>query len=298
MTLNKLPPLNSLKAFEAAGRLKSFSRAAAELNVSSGAVSRHIQQLEAWLGFALFTRRHRGVELTEEGTIYLREASEAFSRLGLATSSMRQRRTHRIIRVNSSATFTFRWLLPNLSKFQKLHPEIEVRIQASTEPMDNIGSPFDIAIRPGRRAAGSQRTFDLLSGGLLPYCSPRLLAERPINSVSDLAQHTLLHVAPHSPAWPQWLAKAGAADLTPLHSQTFEEAYVAIQAAIDGVGITIAPKVFVVSDLLEGRLTAPFSGPIVSTWRSWRYYAYVAEGLADDPAIVQFLDWLQETGRD
>jgi LysR family glycine cleavage system transcriptional activator len=311
MTQNKLPPLNSLKAFEAAGRLRSFNLAAAELNVSSGAVSRHIQQLEAWLGAPLFIRRHRGVELTEEGAVYLHEASEALSRLALATSRIRSARTHKVVRVNSATSFTLRWLIPKLARFQRLHPDIEVRIQASNEPLEKITTPYDVAIRFGRQAGEGSRAVIFLHGGHMPFCSPKILVEHPIRQVGDLAEHTLLHVALHPGGWAEWLSEAGAPLLEPRHSLTFDDAYMAIQAAIDGLGITMAPTAFVADDVAEGRLVAPFSGPVVPMGRltapsneptapaspSLGYHAYLAQGRSDDPAIGQFLDWLQATGQ-
>jgi LysR family glycine cleavage system transcriptional activator len=311
MTENKLPPLNSLKAFEAAGRLKSFNRAAVELNVSSGAISRHIQQLEAWLGSPLFIRRHRRVELTEEGAAYLHEASAALGRLALATSRIRRTPAHKVVRVNSATSFTLRWLIPKLSRFQRLHPDIEVRIQASNEPLEKISTPYDIAIRFWRQAGeeGSRAVIPL-SGGNMPFCSPKLLVESPIRNVGDLAQHTLLHVPLYAAGWSRWLAEAGAPDLEPRRSVTFDDAYMAIQAAIDGLGIAMAPAAFVTDDVAEGRLVAPFDGPVVPMGgmtgdpseltaegrRVLGYHAYVAEGRHDETAIVQFLDWLRATG--
>jgi LysR family glycine cleavage system transcriptional activator len=310
MTESKLPPLNSLRAFEAAGRLRSFSRAALELNVSSGAISRHIQQLEAWLGSPLFIRRHRRVELTEEGAAYLHEASAALGRLALATSRIRRTPTHKVLRVNSATSFTLRWLIPKLSRFQRLHPDIEVRIQASNEPLEKISTPYDIAIRFGRQAGEASRAVILLSGGNMPFCSPKLLAEKPIRDVGDLARHTLLHVPLYATGWPRWLAEAGAPDLEPLRSVTFDDAYMAIQAAIDGLGIAMAPAAFVTDDVAEGRLVAPFDSLVLPMGgmtgdpsalsaeerRALGYHAYVAEGRYDEAAIVQFLDWLRATG--
>jgi LysR family glycine cleavage system transcriptional activator len=307
VTQLKLPPLNSLRAFEAAGRLGSFNLAAAELNVTSGAVSRHIQQLEEWLGTTLFVRKHRGVELTEEGAVYRHEASEALSRLALATSRIRNSREHNVIRVNSATSFTLRWLIPKLARFQRLHPDIEVRVQASNEPLDQIGTPYDVAIRFDRQARAGSRACIALRGGQMPFCRPDILAERPINSVADLKDHTLLHVALYAGGWTEWLTLAGAPDLQPARSVTFEDAYMAIQGAIDGLGIIIAPVAFVAEDVAEGRLVAPFSEPIVSMGRlmtpreaavssppaSIGYHVYVADEHFQDPTIARFINWLQ-----
>jgi len=292
MTHHQLPPLNALKAFEAAGRLSNFNLAGDELNVTSAAISRHVQRLEEWLGLALFVRRPRGVELTEEGAAYLKEASEALGRLAIATSRVLQRRPREVLLVNSTPTFTLRWLIPKFPRFQRLHPNIEVRIHTSNEPVEKMHAPFDIAIRAGQQDGGSCRAFEVHFGNHLPFCNPKILAEHPIRCVRDLAQHTFLHVSTYPDSWPEWLDEAGAADLQPLHSVSFDDAYMAIQAAVDGLGITIAPVVFVAEELAEGRLTAPLDGPELPSWRRWRYHAYVDEGRADNPAIAQFLDWM------
>jgi LysR family glycine cleavage system transcriptional activator len=307
VTQSKLPPLNSLRAFEAAGRLGSFNFAAAELNVTAGAVSRHIQQLEEWLGTPLFIRRHRGVELTEEGAVYRHEASEALTRLALATSRIRNSREHNVIRVNSATSFTLRWLIPKLARFQRLHPDIEVRVQASNEPLGQISTPYDVAIRFSRHAGRGSRACISLQGGQMPFCKPGILTERPIRSVNDLKEHTLLHVALYAGGWPEWLALAGAPGLQPARSVTFDDAYMAIQGAIDGLGIIIAPVAFVAEEVAEGRLVAPFRGPVVpmghftapsaeagaSAPTSLGYHAYVSDERLHDPTIARFLNWLQ-----
>ncbi len=307
MTQLKLPPLNSVRAFEAAGRLGSFNLAAAELNVTSGAISRHIQQLEDWLGTPLFIRRHRGVELTEEGAVYRHEASEALTRLALATTRIRNSRVHNVIRVNSATSFTLRWLIPKLARFQRLHPDIEVRVQASNEPLEQISTPYDVAIRFGRQAGPGSRACISLQGGQLPFCRPDILTERPIGSVSDLKEHTFLHVALYAGGWQEWLALAGEPGLQPARSVTFEDAYMAIQGAIDGLGIIIAPVAFVLDDVAEGRLVAPFSAPVIpmghltgppavdggSAPSSLGYHAYVADEHFHDLTIARFLNWLQ-----
>jgi LysR family glycine cleavage system transcriptional activator len=141
----------------------------------------------------------------------------------------------------------------------------------------------------------------------LPFCRPEILNERPIRSVSDLKEHTFLHVALYASGWPEWLALAGAPELQPARSVTFEDAYVAIQGAIDGLGIIIAPVAFVVDDLAEGRLVAPFSEPVLTmsqptlptaggadTTLPWiGYHAYVNDERFHDPTIIRFIDWLQ-----
>jgi len=293
MARYRLPPLNSLKAFEAAARLKSFSLAAAELSVTDGAVSRHVQQLEDWLGIPLFVRLHRKVELTAEGAAYQAEAGAALDRLALATSRLVEERTHRILRVNAMVSLTLRWLVPRLSGFQLAHPNVEVRLTTSDAPVPELSTAFDVIIRGGPDLAPGFNAYAFLSDSHLPVCSPKLLAQRPIHRIADLEQHTFIHAVTMETGWTEWLAAAGARDLQPLHSLTFENVYVAIQAAIDGLGVAMGLTAFTDDDVADGKLVRPFSGPIIP---SWRYHAYVAKERSDDPAINQFLEWLQATG--
>lgn len=297
MRRGKLPPLNSLRAFDAAGRLESFRLAAEELGVTDGAISRHINQLEEWLGFNLFVRHHRSVELTEDGTTYLPDTVEALDRLSLATSRLLQRREHTVIRVNAGVTFALRWLIPKLSTFQRENPDIEIRIQSSDEPVEKVTTPFDVAIRGGRKPVEGFTDFEFLSGGYLPFCSPAVLVEKPLANVRDLERHTIIHVVPFREAWDEWLCGAGAANLQPLHSLTFDDLYLSIQAAINGMGVAIGPLAFIASELEEGNLVTPLSGPVLASWRSWRYRAFIAEGRSDETAVARFVEWLYAAGR-
>jgi LysR family glycine cleavage system transcriptional activator len=294
MSRHRLPPLNSLRAFESAGRLKSFSQAARELSVSHGAISRHVQQLEEWLGLALFVRRHRAVELTDEGAAYLPDATAALDRIAVATSRLVERPAPRVLRVNALITFALRWLVPRLSEFQMMHPNIEVRLKTSNEPVLSIGSSFDVIIRGGPEALAGYTAFEFLSESHLPVCSPKILAHFPLDKIRDLEQHTLLHAATLPSVWPDWLREAGAPDLQPRRSLTFEHFYVTLQAAADGLGVAIGPTALVEDDVLEGRLIKPFAGP---SKQAWRYHAYVASDRSKDPANTLFLDWLRAEGK-
>ncbi len=157
----RLPPLNALKAFEAAARHGSFTRAADELRVTHGAVSRHVQMLEGWLGLPLFTRHNRRVVLTEAGVAYATEIGAALDRIALATARQVERGRPRLLHVNALATFTLRWLIPRLSGFQVANPAIEVRLTTSNVPLAQLAEPFDVAIRGGpetRRAIARSRS--------------------------------------------------------------------------------------------------------------------------------------------
>ena len=172
----RLPPLNALKAFEAAARHGSFTRAADELRVTHGAVSRHVQTLEGWLGLPLFERHNRRVVLTEAGSAYATEIGAALDRIALATARQAERGRPRLLHVNALATFTLRWLIPRLSGFQRANPSIEVRLTTSNVPLASVAEPFDVAIRggpdsrPGHRAAPFLSAARTCCGGCRSGC--------------------------------------------------------------------------------------------------------------------------------
>lgn len=289
----RLPPLNALKAFEAAGRHVSFTLAADELRVTHGAVSRHIQTLEAWLGVPLFERHNRRVVLTEAGRSYLPEIGAALDRMALATARQLEAGRAQVLHVNALATFTLRWLIPRLSAFQRAHPAIEIRLTTSNVPLAHVIEPFDIAIRggPDRRPGFLGRPF--LTETRSPVCSPDLLRQEALSRPEHLARHTLLHSATLPDVWPQWLHAAGVPDLAPRASVTLEHFYLTLQAALDGLGVAMGPERLIADDVAAGRLMLPFDGPALPA-RS--YHTYVPEGRAEHAAVRAFCDWLATAG--
>ena len=285
----RLPPLNAVKAFEAASRHGSFTRAAEELRVTHGAVSRHVQTLEAWLGAPLFERHNRRVVLTEAGRGYAAEIGAALDRIALATARQVERGRPRLLHVNALATFTLRWLIPRLSGFQVAHPAIEVRLTTSNVPLASLADPFDVAIRGGPDTRPFHVGQPFLSERRIPVCSPALLRRLPLREPGELHHHTLLHAATLPGVWPHWLRAAGVPDLTPQASVTLEHFYLTLQAALDGLGVAMGPERLIADDVAAGRLTRPFEGPSLPA-RS--YYTYVPEPRADDPAVRAFCAWL------
>ncbi|WP_175016134.1 transcriptional regulator GcvA [Burkholderia lata] len=289
----RLPPLNSLRAFEAAARLGSFTLAADELCVTHGAISRHVQQLEAWLGQPLFERHNRRVELTDSGRAYLAEVGASFDRIALATARHFGHAQQRVLRVSAPATFSLRWLVPKLSSFQVAHPAIEVRLSTSNEPIDKLRDKVDLIVRGGPQAIDGYVPEEFLSEVRLPVCAPKLLEGRPLHTPADLAGFTLLHAATYPGMWPEWLAAAGQPNLVPRHSLTLEHFYLTLQGALDGLGVAMGPIALVADDIAEGRLVQPFSEPALPPWR---YFTYVASARANDEAVRAFKDWLKVAG--
>jgi LysR family transcriptional regulator, glycine cleavage system transcriptional activator len=286
----RLPPLNALRAFEAAARLGSFKRAADELHVTHGAVSRHVQVLEDWLGAPMFRRLNRRVVLTEGGKAYLAEIGAAFDRIALATSHHLARGRSRLLRVNATATLTLRWLIPRLSSFQLANPAIEIRLTTSNDPVETLDEPFDIVMRRGTDEAAGHRIIWLLHEHRIPVCSVEVLARVPLDCPADLAKHTLLHSASRPTVWSDWLKAAGVPDLKPAGSLVFEHNYQTLQAALDGLGVATAASVLIDDDIAAGRLVMPFSGPKLP---AEGYCAYVPKTKSSDPGVMAFCEWLQ-----
>lgn len=290
----RLPPLNALRAFEAAGRLGSFKEAAAQLHVTNGAVSQQVRLLEAWLGVPLFERHNRRVVLTADARAYLEQIGPLFEQLALATASYGVPATvSRTLSVNASATFTLRWLVPRLEKFRSEHADIEVRVETSNEPVESLKETYDVIIRGGPDTFYGYSMKPFLSEERLPVCSPALLSRLPLREPQDLRQHTLLHTTSLPRVWPDWLATAQVYGLSPAATLTFDHFYLTLQAAIDGMGIAMGPTSLVSDDLAAGRLVAPFNGPRLP---SRSYCTYVPEERSADDVVVLFRSWLEREG--
>ena len=286
-----LPPLNALRAFEAAGRLGSFKEAAAELHVTHGAVSQQVRLLEDWLGAALFDRHNRRVTLTAAAKVYLAEIGPSFERLSQATARYGAPvPVSRTLSVNAPATFTLRWLVPRLAKFRADHPDVNVDLETSNGPLESLKEDYDIVIRGGPDTFYGYSMRHFLSEERLPVCSPALLQRVPLRSPDDLRQHTLLHTSSLPRLWPDWLARAQTPALTPAAAVTFDHFYLTLQAAIDGIGIAMGPTALVCDDLAAGRLVAPFAEPRLP---SRNYCTYVPDEKVGNELVVQFRSWLE-----
>ncbi|MBI3146038.1 MAG: transcriptional regulator GcvA [Pseudogulbenkiania sp.] len=287
----RLPPLNALKAFESAARQGSFRLAADTLHVTHGAISRQVQQLEEWLGVALFVRQGRRVELTAAGQAYLPTIQTAFDQIASATEKLVARAQGRRLRINVTPTLAMHWLLPRLTRFQLRYPGVELRLATSDAAINNQNADFDIAIRRGQEHWRGFVAHAFLTERELPVCSPALLERQPISQAEDLAHHTLLHSETRPVAWERWLAAAGVPALQPAATQHFDHYYLALQAAIDGLGITLGPLPVIEDELASGKLVAPLTGPEVTV----KGYCWVVpQSLVEDELVSAFCTWLEE----
>ncbi len=212
--MDRLPPLNAIRAFEAAARHMSITLAADELHVTAGAVSRQIKSLEESLGVELFKRNHRQIALTRQGGDYYRAVTKAIDELRDATRRLKRRSPRKQqLKVRAYTTFAMRWLIPRLSGFHAQHPEIEVLLKASLEPVDFRKEDIDGAVRLGDGQWPGVTTCRLVDNILAPVASAALLKTGPkLKRASDLRHYTLLHSIARPDDWAYWLEAAGAGD--------------------------------------------------------------------------------------
>lgn len=285
----KLPPLNALRAFEAAARHLSFKRAAAELSVTQAAVSHQVRALESQLGMALFVRKHRALELTPAGARYLPALSDAFDRLDEATHALRARpRTPRLV-LSVVPSFGANWLVPRLGGFRAKHPAIDLVVLSSSELVDFERDPVDVGIRFGPGRWPGVRSELLLAEEYLPVVSPKLArGKRALRKPEDLRRHTLLHDETHD-AWRAWLASAGVTGVDPERGVVFSDSSQLVAAAAAGQGVALARKLLAAPYLRARTLVQPFRGSVAA---EFAYYVACAESRADEPAIRAFREWV------
>ncbi|WJK12439.1 transcriptional regulator GcvA [Pseudomonas fluorescens] len=292
--LPRLPSLNGLRAFECAARHMSFTRAAEELNVTQTAISHQIRRLEDELGVRLFMRLKDGLALTDEGNAYLPGIRSAFLELRYSTEKLLESSNNSVLTISTLVSVTSKWLLPRLPSFREAHPQIDVRISASTELVDFRKGGIDAAIRYGDGNWPGLRADWLMSDEIFPVCSPRLLtSDKPLKTPADLTHHPLLHVSGLTANdWNDWLHAAGQPPLKAKGSRlTFDLAMMAVQSAIDGQGVCIGRSTYVDDDLRAGRLVAPFDLRLKS---DSGFYLVTPHDQAESKKIVAFRGWLSQ----
>lgn len=280
--------LNPLRAFEAAARHGSFTRAAEELGVTQGAISRHIRALEERLGFALFVRHPQGLEIENAARMFANELGEAFSRIARATDNLIATQTHSVITIRGYTTFFIRWLIPRLPRFQLAYPEIDIRLVAAADPVDFDRDAVDVAIRYGSGRWPHWRADLLFLDRLMPVCSPDYLQARPKDPQGLLDSATLLHHTLRPSDWPDWLAEAGLRGdgAEYLH---FQDLSIIYECARAGLGLALGQEAYLKDEIASGKLVRPLE-PVLT--RSRGYYLVCPEDRANAPKIALFRKWL------
>jgi len=292
--VRKLPPLNAVKAFEAAARHVSFTKAAAELSVTHGAVSRQVALLEEWLGAPLFRRSASQLALTEAGRGYLDEASAVLDRLAVASMHVRQQAAPAGLTVSAPPTFTMRWLIPRMSAFQRRRADTEIRVTTSLAPVNFRENAYDVAIRGQQAPLATCASAPFMTEIIAPVCHVDLLETLRAAKPKDLRRHTLISYGTEPYAWADWLKAANAPKLRPANTLQFEQMYFALQAAAEGLGLVLVPLFLVIDEVVSGRLCLPF-GQLAAKRRT--YFANYEDRHPASPAVTAFCEWLQHEGR-
>ena len=303
---DRLPPLNALRAFEAAARHRSFKRAAEELFVTPAAISQQVKSLEGYLGVELFRRLTRAIELTPAAEAMLPKLREGFDCFAAGLAQARRAEERGRIAIAAPPNFVARWLMPRLRSFTSSYPQYDLRITGTLKTIDNPehDSPSDpgraddevhVAVRYGMGEYPGSVVDRLFRPSYVPVCSPKLLGRGPaLRKPSDLKYHTLIHddSSPgdeERPGWEEWLAFAGAKGVDATRGPRFSNASLVHEAAIDGVGVALALRPLVDSDIEEGRLVVPIERA-AST--HFAYYLVTPEALQAHPAASTFRRWL------
>lgn len=294
--------LDLLQGFEAAARHLSFTRASHELSLTQSAVSREIKRLEEQLGEPLFVRVNRGLRLTDAGHRLYRAVGEAFKLIDEATEGAAASSGGKTLTVTTSAPLASLWLVPKLSRFFRLHPDVDVRTISADHKIDLDRERVDLAIRWAPRGAsvpGGEPLFDVR---MFPVCSPALARDRarPLRNPRDLARHVLLDLqtttgqGPWSD-WRPWFEAMNLGDVTPAGALRFSHYDQVVQAAIDGSGVAIGRYPHNARHLADGVLLAPFGREAVFDWG--RYFLLIASRSTDRPAVRKFVAWLRDEVR-
>jgi len=289
MSGRRLPPLNALRAFEAAARHLSFTRAAEELNVTQTAVSHQVKALEERLGVRMFERHGRGLWLTEEGEIYLPFLRQAFDLIADGTDLIVSHDAHGPLSVTMLPTFAVRWFIPRLREFQVKHPDIEVHMVTTERNVDFAREDVDCGIRYGTGDWPGLDSDKLFEDRFIAVCSPELLTRKPpLKKLSDLKHHTLLHES-NDEDWRYWLSALHVTNVDSSRGLFFDSSDLAIEAAAAGLGVALGSRIIMQDDLDEGRLVMPFGDLTDEDLSHWLVYP---KGSARKPKVAAFREWL------
>lgn len=297
MSKRRLPPLNSIRAFEATARHFSFSKAADELNVTPGAVSQQVKVLEDYLNIQLFKRKNRAILLTEEAQVCLPLLSEGLDKLSKGIDLIREQSNQKPLTITTPPALTAYWLLPRLSHFKQQFPDIDVRIDASNTLADLINDDIDVGIRFGTGDYPELETQYLFSQNIIPVCSPSLLSTHSIQTPQDLEGITLLHTQSDffvrdntHVDWDMWFATVGSTHVDPHHGLHFSQHSLAVDAAIRGQGVALVGDVIVSDELASGQLIKLFDDTDIPL--NFSFYLVYSKTKATLQRVQSFRTWL------
>lgn len=290
--MTRLPPLNALRAFEAAGRHLNFRLAAEEIGVTQGAVAQHVRALESRLHVKLFERLPRGLALTDEGRKYLVPVRRAFELISEATDELQPQRA--VLNISATPTFATKWLVPRIGLFTSANPDIDVRVDASQRLANFQSDGIDIAVRSGTPPFGSGLVAELLFlEEYFAVCSPNLIkGEHPLCTKEDLAHQVLLHDS-HG-LWPLFLEKLFAGQAIPRSRRmNFSQTSLALDAAIAGQGVALVSHIFAADEIAAGRLCRPFECSVAG---DYGFYVVMPRKPRKPEIVERMREWLVAQG--
>jgi LysR family glycine cleavage system transcriptional activator len=294
-----LPPLNALRAFEAAGRHLSITKAAQELHVTATAVSHQVKSLEDYLEVKLFRRVGNTLFLTDAGQASLPGLRLGFAEIERAIAALREHDLRGPLVLSVAPAFASKWLIPRLERFHAAHPDIDVRISATLDLAQFERDGVDAAVRVGRGRYPGLASHRLFGESIVPMCSPRLATRaRPLARPPDLRHHVLLHfdwpgTEQMAPDWGSWLRAMGVDGVDPARGPRFTQPDHAMQAAIEGAGVVLGWRSLARADLDAGRLVVPFDLPLSTEVAFYLVYPVASAGR---PKLAAFREWaLAET---
>ncbi len=289
----RLPSLNALRAFEAAARHLSFTKAAEELHVTQAAISHQVKTLEDQLGLPLFRRLNRRLLLTDAGQVYGSDLTREFDAIADATGRITSDRSGGSLRISILPSMAAKWLLPRLSRFRARHPEVDVLVSASHDLADFRRDDVHLAIRYGKGHYPGLETVTLMGDEIFVVCSPQLLESGPpLRDAADLRHHTLLHDSSREAGrrdWRAWLERKGVGGVDPDRGPGFSDSNLILEAVMAGEGVALTRRSLAADDLAAGRLVIPF-GPITPAVN--RYYVVYPRANAELPKVRAFTQWL------
>ncbi len=295
--LRHIPGLQALKAFDASARHLNFTRASQELHVTPAAVSHQIKELEEAVGMPLFQRTSRHMQLTRQGEILRPAIAEALEGLTRALQRVRQLENPTQVRVTVSPSLAAKWLVPRLDRFLETIPGADVRIDVSSEPLDFDREDVDVAIRFGDGIYPGLQVEKLFHEMVFPVCSPALLTgNKPLREPRDLLQFTLIHLEWEAqdavwPNWRMWMKAAGVKDFNDTRGLHFSQTSLALEAALDGLGVALGETTLAADDLASGRLVKPFALSLRSP-AQFGYHLITRRDTAERPVATAFRNWI------
>ena len=289
-----LPPLTSLRAFEAAARSLSFTKAARELHVTPAAISHQIRGLEQFLGVTLFQRSGRRLELTRDGHLAAEHFREAFERIARGVQALRAEGREGELVLGVTPAFATRWLIPRMNDLTAALPKVRVRMLTGTAPIDFDRDDVDVGVRLGRHGFDFVISDELFNEMVAPVASPAFVKRHPLRRPADLTRVRLLNDdsmrrAGRPATWTQWLVEAGGPAVDVECILSFDDSHLALQAACEGQGVALGRLAYAANDLAQGRLVLPFRRVMTL---DLHYHLLIPESRIQEPLISRFRQWM------